>query len=132
MKGDFSRDSYEHRNHYSGVLMQQGRVQTDADWNEQGAILRDAVCEVARDVFGAHGGPAVGCGFEILTAQRLARLAPDARAARWSAVEPDSSRHTALAAALAAGDVVIGAGRYYVDGVLAENAQARLLTEQAG
>jgi len=132
MKGDFSRDSFDRRNHYSGVLMQQGRVQTDADWNEQGAILRDAIRDVARDVFGVHGGPGTGCGFEILTAQRLAGLTPDARAARWSAVEPDSSRHAALAAAVAAGDAVIGAGRYYVDGVLAENPHARLLTEQPG
>jgi len=132
MKGDFSRDSFERRNHYSGVLMQQGRAQTDADWNEQGAIMRAAIRDVARDVFGAHGGPDVGCGFEIITSQRLARLTPEARAARWSAIEPDSSRRAALVAALAAGDAVIGAGRYYVDGVLVENECPRLLTEQLG
>ncbi len=132
MKGDFSRDSFDRRNHYSGVLMQEGRAQTDADTNEQGAILREAVRDVARDVFGAHGGPGVGCGFEIITAQRLARLTPEVRAARWFAIEPDSSRRAVLAAAVATGDAVIGAGRYYVDGVLAENERARLLTEQPG
>ena len=35
MPGDFSRDTFDSRNHFSGVLMQQGRVQLDADWNEQ-------------------------------------------------------------------------------------------------
>ena len=40
MKGDFSRQTYKKAKHYSGVLMQQGRVQLDADWNEQQAIAR--------------------------------------------------------------------------------------------
>ncbi|HEX3531938.1 MAG TPA: DUF6519 domain-containing protein, partial [Thermoanaerobaculia bacterium] len=36
MKGDFSRDTFRKRKHYNRVRMQQGRVQLDADWNEQG------------------------------------------------------------------------------------------------
>ena len=40
MKGDFSRDTFNPRKHYAGVLMQQGRVQIDADWNEQQSIAR--------------------------------------------------------------------------------------------
>jgi hypothetical protein len=39
MKGDFSRDSFDPVKHFSRVLQQQGRVQLDADWNEQAAIL---------------------------------------------------------------------------------------------
>ncbi len=39
MKGDFSRNTFDPRNHYSRVLMQQGRVLLDADWNEQTDIL---------------------------------------------------------------------------------------------
>ena len=35
MKGDFTRVTFRSRNHYRGVLQQQGRVQLDADWNEQ-------------------------------------------------------------------------------------------------
>lgn len=34
MSGDYSRDTFHPRKNYSGVLMQQGRVQLDADWNE--------------------------------------------------------------------------------------------------
>ena len=40
MKGDFSRQTFDPKKHYSAVLMQQGRVQLDADWNEQHAIDR--------------------------------------------------------------------------------------------
>ena len=39
MKGDFSRITFDPKKHYSRVLMQQGRVQLDADWNEQAAIF---------------------------------------------------------------------------------------------
>lgn len=35
MSGDYSRKTFKAKNNYSGVLMQQGRVQLDADWNEQ-------------------------------------------------------------------------------------------------
>ena len=39
MSGDYSRQRFDPRKQFSAVLMQQGRVQLDADWNEQGAIL---------------------------------------------------------------------------------------------
>jgi parallel beta-helix repeat protein len=40
MKGDYSRKTFDPRDNYAGVRMQQGRVQLDADWNEQ-ADIRD-------------------------------------------------------------------------------------------
>jgi hypothetical protein len=33
MSGDYSRVRFDPKKHFSGVLMQQGRVQLDADWN---------------------------------------------------------------------------------------------------
>ena len=33
--GDLTRSTFRAYRHYSGVRMQQGRVQLDADWNEQ-------------------------------------------------------------------------------------------------
>jgi hypothetical protein len=45
--------------------MQQGRAQLDSDWNEQTALVNQLVQSLARDVFGAHGGPATELGFEI-------------------------------------------------------------------
>lgn len=38
MSGDYSRKTFKAKQNYSGVLMQQGRVQLDADWNEQQSI----------------------------------------------------------------------------------------------
>jgi hypothetical protein len=87
MKGDFSRTTFDPRKHYSGVLMQQGRVQLDADWNEQEAIQRRRTQVEARDVIGRCGAPEDDAGFEI---------------------------------AIAANKLTIGAGRFYVDGLLAE------------
>lgn len=37
-RGDFTRDTFTPEKSYSRVLMQQGRVQVDADWNEQVSV----------------------------------------------------------------------------------------------
>jgi hypothetical protein len=65
MKGDFTRDLFDPTKHYSGVLMQQGRVQLDADWNEQDGIQRYRAEVAATDVIGASGGPLENSGFAI-------------------------------------------------------------------
>jgi hypothetical protein len=65
MKGDFSRNTFDSRKHFSRVLMQQGRVQLDADWNEQAAILLHYLQTLAADLTGPHAGPADNLGFEI-------------------------------------------------------------------
>ncbi len=92
MKGDFSRDSFNARKHYAGVLMQQGRVQLDADWNEQHSIIRHRFDVEAKDVIGESGAPLHDAGFQLTTADGKA--------------------------------VTIGAGRYYVGGILCENEAA--------
>jgi hypothetical protein len=65
MKGDFSRDSFDARKHYAGVLMQQGRVQLDADWNEQQSINRHRFDAQARDIVGESGAPLHNAGFRL-------------------------------------------------------------------
>jgi len=65
VKGDFSRKTFDATRHYSGVLMQQGRVQLDADWNEQLAIQRHRDYAEAEDVIGACGGPKYNAGFLV-------------------------------------------------------------------
>jgi hypothetical protein len=65
MKGDVSRETFDATKHYSGVRMQQGRVQTDADWNEQEALQRRRTQVEARDVIGPCGAPEDNAGFEI-------------------------------------------------------------------
>jgi hypothetical protein len=65
MQGDFTRNTFDPTKHFSRVLMQQGRVQLDADWNEQTAILLHTLRTLTRDLFGKHGGPGQGAGFAI-------------------------------------------------------------------
>jgi hypothetical protein len=91
MKGDFSRVSFDPRNHFSQVLLQQGRVTLDADPNEQGAILLHLLRTMARDLFGPYGAPAEHPGFRLAI----------------------TSGNTPT--------LTIGAGRYYVDGILCES-----------
>jgi hypothetical protein len=104
MKGDFTRNTYKERNHYSRVLMQQGRVQLDADWNEQLDIAAHVDRTVRRDVIGHCGGPQ---GSDA-----------DGNPLAGFLITPDG------------GDVRISAGRYYVGGILAENETERLFTDQ--
>jgi hypothetical protein len=66
MKGDFSRDSFDRLKHFRRVLMQQGRVQLDSDWNEQVSILLHYIQTLATDIIGPYAGPAEeDWGFEI-------------------------------------------------------------------
>lgn len=65
MKGDFTRSTFRSDKHYSSVRMQQGRVQLDADWNEQIEIQQHLERTEARDVIGLCGVPKTGGGFAI-------------------------------------------------------------------
>ena len=65
MKGDFSRYTFNKNKHYNGVLMQQGRVQLDAGWNEQQAIDRYRTEIQGTDVIGPCGAPWDNPGFKI-------------------------------------------------------------------
>ena len=91
MKGDFTRDTFDPGKHFRRVLMQQGRVQLDADWNEQAAILLHYLQSLAVDLIGPHAGPHGEVGFKI---------------------QPGGSGDKGF---------VIGPGRYYVQGILCEN-----------
>ena len=65
MKADFTRNTFDPWKHFSRVLMQQGRVQLDSDWNEQSSILLKYMQALAADLIGPHGGPAADLGFQI-------------------------------------------------------------------
>jgi hypothetical protein len=91
MTADLTRDTFNPAKHFVRVVMQQGRVQLDSDWNEQAAILLHYVQSLAADLIGPHGGP--GTGFNV----------------GHAGAQP------------AAFDFMIAAGHYYVDGILCEN-----------
>jgi hypothetical protein len=52
MKSQISRQSHDPSKRYSGVFQQQGRMITDADWNELQAIVRARLDEALRDIVG--------------------------------------------------------------------------------
>lgn len=97
MKGDFTRDTFDPKNRFSRVFMQQGRVTLDADFNEQVAILLHYLRTLARDLIGPYAGPIERGGF---------------------ALKPTTN------------GLSIGAGHYYVDGILIENEEDCLYLEQ--
>src|SRR5262245_6972090 len=93
MKADITRDTFDPRKRYTRVLMQQGRVQLDADMNEQASILLQFMRSLAADIIGPHGGP--GDAFLI-------------------GAQPDGSNTVPH-------DFSIHSGRYYIGGLLVEN-----------
>ncbi|MGW0825659.1 DUF6519 domain-containing protein [Streptomyces sp. NPDC002845] len=65
MHADLSRSTLRPERHYSAVIAQQGRVQLDADLNEQTAIQVQQTRTLAADLIGPHGGPRDAAGFRI-------------------------------------------------------------------
>jgi Family of unknown function (DUF6519) len=96
MEGDFSRWTFDRHAAYRSVLLQQGRVLLDADWNEQTQITAHHDEIRMLDVVGRAGGPVGHAAFGIT----------------------DAAGHPPKATAWA--DLRITPGRFYVDGVLAE------------
>jgi photosystem II stability/assembly factor-like uncharacterized protein len=66
MKGDLSRNTFHRARHYSSVRLQQGRIVTDADWNEQADITRYRAERQAQDTIGACGAPLSGSGYALV------------------------------------------------------------------
>ena len=121
MKGDFTRDTYNPLKHFSRVLMQQGRVQLDADWNEQGAILLHYLRALAADLIGPFGGTGNAFGvFNVITEKKPA----NAGELQLTAEETKSLTDAGVLkedGTVREGDFLIGTGHYYVDGLLCEN-----------
>lgn len=65
MKGDFTRFTFRPEKRYTNVLMQQGRMQLDADWNEQMSILGYLNQTQARDMIGGSGTSRTVGGFQV-------------------------------------------------------------------
>lgn len=112
MKGDFTRWTFDPKNQVTRVLMQQGRVQLDADWNEQAAILLHYLRTLAEDLIGPFGGPAKadgspGDGFRLALVLRNDGSAEEQRFRLLT-------------------------GRYYVGGHLVENLEERVYDRDQG
>ncbi|CAD5367091.1 conserved hypothetical protein [Rubrivivax sp. A210] len=116
---DTSRVSFDPAKNFSRVLKQQGRVELDADWNEQAALMLHTLRLMMADLVGPFAGPSHTHGFRVLlpglktpheidepTQQLLQRCGP--------------------------GELVLTRGRYYVDGLLCENHAPLLYRWPAG
>jgi hypothetical protein len=64
---DISRDIFNPQKHYTGVRMQQGRVLTDDDWNEEERIEDEDKRRGRIDIIGPYGSPDNGYKIEGLT-----------------------------------------------------------------
>ncbi|MEM9293224.1 MAG: DUF6519 domain-containing protein [Acidobacteriota bacterium] len=103
MRGDFSRFLTELARQYQGVYQQQGRVDLDADTNAAAVLEENLRRHVVRDLLGPAGAPEGAAGFAIEVGE-----------------PPGGGDETLL----------IGAGRYWVDGILCRNLRTTTLSGQ--
>jgi hypothetical protein len=68
MKADLTRLTFQTDKHYRSVRMQQGRVQLDADWNEQQDILNHRIETETADTLGHAAAPLAAAGFGLAAA----------------------------------------------------------------
>jgi hypothetical protein len=132
MNGDLSRVTFNPFKHFTSIVLQQGRVQMDADGNEQTAILLHFLRSLASDLIGPHGGPddlftnqpdrqgliQRNCGFGIVGntgtndnpvfVPTNIEVSPEEK----TAFKNSPNNRVAL---------MITPGHYYVDGLLCEN-----------
>lgn len=76
MKGDITRSTFDSSKHYNSVRMQQGRVQTDADWNEQADIEAYLHETTTADIIGPTGTPFEGDGFMLIIDDAKLSISP--------------------------------------------------------
>lgn len=108
MKTDLSRDSFLPEKNFTSVRQQQGRVQTDADWNEQADIQNHLRRTLARDAVVDHNtglaaAPAHNPGFAVTPATN-------------DAGQPD---------------LAISAGRVHANGFIAEKLAEEFFSSQS-
>jgi hypothetical protein len=138
MNGDISRVTFNPLKHFTSVVLQQGRVQIDADWNEQSSILLHHLRSLAADLIGQHGGPddlfdnqadrtgmlARNCGFGIIAKRRdTADFFPSGEMLQAEKETLNKTPNNQV-------PLMITAGHYYVDGLLCENEKSSRYFQQ--
>lgn len=105
MKADTGRSSFDPQKHYRAVLRQQGRVDLESDANEQVAIADHLRATTTADIIGPAGASASNGGFALFTS-------------------------TGDGPAIPGGAPYVGAGHFYVDGLLLENEESVSVWDQ--
>lgn len=106
MHWDISRDSFDRGANVTAVLLQQGRLIVDADWNEQTAVFQFLLRSLTADLIGWHGGPGVLPGEGVHNGQ-------GAFALHSPKVDEESVQYE------------VGPGRYYINGLQIEVADPK-------
>ncbi len=74
MSGDFSRNSLNLEKRFSLVRLQQGRLLSDADFNEQGDLLRGSHRGAVKAIIGPTGFPQDDAGFALSASDPLSGI----------------------------------------------------------
>jgi len=103
MTPDISRDTFDPLKRFSRVVMQQGRVQLDSDWNEQAEILIHTIRQMFVDLVGPYAAPP----------------APDPDPDNFQIgllpIPPSGATDTTIK------DLSVSKGQYYVAGILCDS-----------
>src|SRR5436305_10870973 len=114
MPGDYSRFTDDPKKHFAKVLMQQGKVQLDADWNEMVDIVVRGERLQAVDTFGPIAVPRFTTPNAFLITQGLRQTSGPIVAT----TSTDQTARTTLTGSFGGPvfvkDLQIGAGRCYV------------------
>ncbi|MGC1310452.1 MAG: DUF6519 domain-containing protein [Phormidesmis sp.] len=120
MKGDFTRSTFRPQKHYTSVRMQQGRLQLDADWNEQADIQNYLRRAQTVDMIGAGSGAA---SVELATGKRNEngfRVLPVVLYAKPQVEDGTPAEEDTASSATAITDLALIPGHFYASGVLCE------------
>jgi DNA-binding beta-propeller fold protein YncE len=128
--GDLTRSTFRASRRFSGVRMQQGRVQLDADWNEQVDVQAHRSRTEVLDVVGAAGAPRAAAGFGL-------EPSPDGSDLLLTPGRAWVGGHLCELAASDAGAVGVGAAEVRVTTLVLDDAELRPhdwleLTDDAG
>ena len=111
MPSDISRKTFNPRKSYSGVIMQQGRVQLDADWNEQLDIQLHRTHTENMDIVGKSGVPkGKPHSFEVKSVDCKLIKEKEPKVVQF--------------------DYTVSPGRIYVEGLLCESDEEKTFSEE--
>jgi hypothetical protein len=127
MKGDFTRNTDDPKNHYRDVLLQQGRVLVDADWNEQAALTARRDETTTADIIGDCGGPADNAAFGIVAESTIPFGSNAPEQEPTETAKAAQSQDVAIFTPRPTINFSLSAGRYYVDGIQCENEEEGVL-----
>jgi Family of unknown function (DUF6519) len=111
---DITRDMFHFHKHFSRVIMQQGRVQLDSDWNEQVDILLHYMRTFIADLIGPFG--CFDDGFKVEQYRKVEQVQEVGRGKGTKRKAPEVTQPTDVPY-----HFLIKCGHYYVNGILCEN-----------